>query len=174
MLKSHFTSNRNYSQHSRVTTILNIVEYTVEICTPPLFFRQTYPSSTVCARLIFRVPFRGEERFLACTSYLTSKDSFSFIVDKPLSMGSQQPVSLIQLHQLVGCSVSCALRSVDRSAFCLVFEIPSWADARQAAFGRLCSAFIILRSADVFEIRRLFGNLRDLFGRRTDFSSVDC
>ena len=101
MLKSHFTSNRNYSQHSRVTTIkvlsrstiLNIVEYTVEICTPPLFFRQTYPSSTVCARLIFRVPFRGEERFLACTSYLTSKDSFSFIVDKPLSMGSQQPVS---------------------------------------------------------------------------------
>jgi len=43
MLKSHFTSNKNHSQHSRVTTIkvlcrstiLNIVEYTVEICTPP-------------------------------------------------------------------------------------------------------------------------------------------
>ena len=35
MLKSHFTSNRNYSQHSRVTTIFNIVEYTGEICTTP-------------------------------------------------------------------------------------------------------------------------------------------
>ncbi len=43
MLKSHFTSNRDYSQQSRVTTIkvlsrftiFNIVEYTGEICTTP-------------------------------------------------------------------------------------------------------------------------------------------
>lgn len=78
-----------------------------------------------------------------------------------------QPTAL----PFVGCSVSCALRSVDRSAFCLVFEIPSWADARQAAFGRLFdNLHTFLADERIF--RRLIGSSRPTYILRTAHTAV--